>query len=527
MLGIMRKYKQSIIIKAVFSIIVLSFIGTIFLIWGEGEMGFSKSGYAAKVNGEKIPYDEYQQAYEDAKNSIQQIYGQRVTPELEKQLNLRQYTLENLINRTLVRQAAKKMGIKVSDKELVTEISKMPYFQKDGVFNKNLYEQVLKANRRTPSSFESSVREEILVSKAGKEIADKVTLSDQDLLQYFKKTNDTINLQYVSFSPAEERSGITVTEQELKSFLQQHEKEYMTQEEIELSYVSLDPARLLPGLSVNSEEIQSYYQKNIDRYQGKEGILPLDQVKERVKKDALQLKAAKQAYETVAIALNKNLAANDLVAAARMLDLPVSKTALFTQNAPPKALAEQAELIKKAFTTKDGILGGPVETSKGIYLFKVTKRNPSAVAPLSSVKAELEKRVLDRKAFDLAKKKAEEALQKMRKGDFQGKLQTTGLFSYSGEGTIPAVGRSREAMDAAILLTPSAAVAENPFNIDGRWFAIRLKERVEADTAGFEKGKDKIRQILLPKKQQEAREAWLKELKSKAKIVINPALKTD
>jgi len=39
MLGIMRKYKQSMIIKGVFAVIVLSFIGTIFLIWGKGDEG--------------------------------------------------------------------------------------------------------------------------------------------------------------------------------------------------------------------------------------------------------------------------------------------------------------------------------------------------------------------------------------------------------------------------------------------------------------------------------------------------------
>ena len=42
MLDIMRKQKESIIIKIVFIVIVLSFIGTIFLVWGKG------SGYRRK-----------------------------------------------------------------------------------------------------------------------------------------------------------------------------------------------------------------------------------------------------------------------------------------------------------------------------------------------------------------------------------------------------------------------------------------------------------------------------------------------
>lgn len=527
MLGIMRKYKQSIIIKIVFSVIVLSFVGTIFLIWGKGSDGLKGSSYAVKVNGESISYEEYLKNYERAKDSLQQIYGQPVTPEIEKLLNLRKRTLDNMINSALLRQAAKKMGIKVSDNELVDAIAKIPYFQKDGVFDKKLYDQVLKMNHLTTTNFENGIREDLAITKAGKIIADKVTLTDQDLLQYFKKTNDKIDLQYVSYSPAEVRNSIKITDQELTSYLQQHENEFKTREEIKLDYVLLNPAKLIPALTVSNEEIQTYYQKNIDRYQGKGGILPFEEVKERAKEDALKFKAAKQAYEKVAIALNKNLATNDLAAAARMIDVPVAETPLFTLQNPPAALAGESDVIKKAFATKLGELGGPVETSKGIYIFKITVRNPSVVPPLAKVRVEVEKRVLDQKSVELARKRAEEALQDMRNNKFSGKLETTGSFTYSSEGKIPQIGMSKDAMEAAFLLTPAAPVAAKPFSINGRWYAFRLKQRIEADPSGFIKDKEKIREILLPKKQQEAQEAWLKGLRDKAKIVINPALMTD
>ncbi|RQW89060.1 MAG: peptidylprolyl isomerase [Geobacter sp.] len=527
MLGIMRKYKQSVIIKVVFSVIVLSFVGTIFLIWGTGEEGLQGSSYAVKVNGESIPYDEYLKNYERAKDSLQQIYGQPVTPEIEKLLNLRKSTLENLINSALIRQEAKKMGIKVSNDELVDAISKIPYFQKDGVFDKNLYDQVLKMNHITTRNFENGIREDLAISKAGKTIAAKATLSDQDLLEYFKKTNDKIELQYVSFSPTEVRKSVSVTDQELTSYLQQHQKEFKTQEEIKLDYLLLNPAKLLASLTISDEEIQTYYQKNIDRYQGKSGILPLEEVKERAKEDALKFKAAKQAYETVALALNKNLAANDLTAAARMLGVTIAGTDLFTLQNPPAALAGESEMVKKAFASKQGELGGPVETAKGVYLFKVTVRNPSVVPPLVKVRDEVEKRVIDQKSGELARNKAVEALQKMRSNQFSGTLQATESFTYSSEGKIPQIGTSKDAVESAFQLTTANPVDALPFNINGRWYAIRLKQRIEADRGGFLTVKEKIREILLPKKQQEAQEAWLKGLRDKAKIDINPALLTE
>ena len=73
MLGIMRKYKQSIVIKIVFAVIVLSFVGTIFLVWGRGDKGAGGSDYAAKVNGRKISVEDYQKSYYRLRGIYEQI----------------------------------------------------------------------------------------------------------------------------------------------------------------------------------------------------------------------------------------------------------------------------------------------------------------------------------------------------------------------------------------------------------------------------------------------------------------------
>lgn len=524
MLGIMRKYKQSIIIKGVFTIIVLSFIGTIFLIWGEGGEGLKGSTYAIKVNGEKIPYDQYLRAHDRMVESLRQIYGQTLTPEMEKQMGIRKMVVDSLVNSTLVRQEAKRMGIKVSDDDVVAAISQMPFFQRNGAFDRGLYEQVLKENRITPATFESAKREELLMEQARKQVLDKVTVSDQDLLQYYHKIRDRIELQFVSFSPADLRSGIRPTEQELNSYLQQHGKEFMTDEEIRLSYVLVAAGKAGAGAAVTDDDIQAYYRRNIDRYQEKGDILPLDQVKERVKVDAQKEKDTKAAFEKAADALNRNLKSGDLNAVARALGAQVVETPLFPAKNPPAAVAGESELLRKAFLQKEGELGGPVETARGIYLFKVTKRNPAAVPPLSAVRAKVEKQVIDGRAAELARSKAAEALASMAKGAYGGPLQDTGSFVYSEKGEIPKIGVSREIMEAASALAGTAPAAREPFQINGRWYAVRLKQRIAADAAGFMKEKEQLRQALLPRKQNEAIESWMKGLRDKAKIVLNPAL---
>ena len=64
----------------------------------------------------------------------------------------------------------------------------------------------------------------------------------------------------------------------------------------------------------------------------------------------------------------------------------ISDTALFTAAAPPQALAGEQALLKKAFELKAGELGGPLETAKGIYIFKVKEKKPAELLPLAQVR---------------------------------------------------------------------------------------------------------------------------------------------
>ncbi|GLI37117.1 SurA N-terminal domain-containing protein [Geobacter hydrogenophilus] len=526
MLGIMRKYKQSMVIKVVFGIIVLSFIGTIFLVWGKGDGGLTPSSYAVKVDRTKISYEEFQRTYYRLRDIYAQIYGPALTPEVEKQLNLKKQALDSLIDAALLRKAAKDMGVKVSEEEVQKAIAAIPAFQKNGAFDSAQYFAVLKANRLAPKEFEAGQRDELMVKKAQDQIKAKAQVTDDAARQLFKKKNDRLNLQLTSFSPEEIKGEIKLSDQDLTDFLAKNQNEFKTPEQISVSYVLADPAKLAGKVEVTEADIQSWYQKNIDRYQGKGGILPLAEVKEQVKADAQRFYAGQKAYELAAASLNKHKAAGDLAAVARELGGAVSETPLFTAKTPAPALAGEKEVLTRAFLLKQNELGGPVETPKGIYILKIKERKPSDVPPLAQIRAKVEERAKAVRAVELAKKKADEAQAKLAKGDTTGlKLQETGNFAFDAKGNVPAVGVSPELMEAAFALTDKAPAPQAPVKIGNRWVAFRLKERTELNAAAFPAEKEKIKQELLPKKQEEELQKWLKELRAKAKIEINPALK--
>jgi peptidyl-prolyl cis-trans isomerase D len=526
MLGIMRKYKQSILIKIVFGIIVFSFIGTIFLVWGRGsDKAAGPTGYAAMVDGTKISLDEFQKSYSRTRGVYEQIYGRSLSPELEKSMGIKKMTIDGLVDGVLIRKAAKEMGLKVTKDEVAAEIAKIPAFQKNGAFDFNQYQLTLKENRMTPEAFESVEEDDLLAQKARNKIKSAATVSDQEILQAFKKQNDRIELQFASFSPADVKGEIKLTDKDLESFLQDHQAEFKTPEQVSIAYAMVSPAQFAAKVTVSPEEAQAYYQKNIDRYQGKGGILPFAEVKDQASADCLKQKAAKEAYEQAADAANKFRSAADLNGAAAAIGGKVEKTGLFTQQAPPAQIAGEKELVTRAFALKQGELGTPVETSKGIYLVKIIEKKAAAVPPLAQIKGAVGQKVLEAKAAELAKKKAEALLPQIAKGGSQ--LKDTPSFGYAPTGVIPGLGTSPELMEEAFTLTASAPVAKKAVKVGERWYAVRLKNRVEAPVADLAKNKETIKQTLLPKKQQDAQEAWIKELKAKAKIEINPAILND
>lgn len=526
MLGIMRKYQKSPVIKIIFWVIVLSFIGTIFLIWGKGEEA-QKSAYAAKVNGKKISMEEFQQGYKRVSDIYKQLYGANFSPEIEKSLDLKKLALNSLVDAVLVRQEAKHMGVRVSDDDAKAEIAKNPSFQKNGAFDFQQYQQALSFYRITPAAFEESQKDAMMAQKARQAVKSKVTISDDEALQAFKKQNDKIALQFVSFTPSEVKGEIKLTDQDLQGYLQKHPDEFKTPEQISLAYLLVEPSQFNAKLTVTDDEAQAFYQKNIDRYQEKGEILPFEKVKERVKTDALKLKAAKHAYETVADALNRHVKTGDIAAAAKELNAKVTDTPLFTAKAPSSAIAGEVELLRKAFIAKTGELGGPVETARGIYLFKLKDRKSADVPPLAQIRGQVEAKAVIEKAQELARKKTEESLAQMSKGTIPAKAQETGSFGFSAKGDVPKIGAAPEIMEAAFNLSAAAPAAKSPFKLGERWYAIRLKNRIETNRDDFARAKEQIKQTILPKKQEEAVNAWLQELRKKAKIEINPALLSD
>src|SRR4029453_18331717 len=82
-----------------------------------------------------------------------------------ERLGLNQRVMNELVNETLVVQAAGREGVRVSDDELRSRIQDMRGFHQDGRFSRDRYLRVLKQVRLEPGSFEAEMRRQLIRKK--------------------------------------------------------------------------------------------------------------------------------------------------------------------------------------------------------------------------------------------------------------------------------------------------------------------------------------------------------------------------
>ncbi|MBI4682032.1 MAG: SurA N-terminal domain-containing protein [Nitrospirae bacterium] len=175
MLKIMQSHKF-------FTVFVLGaitiMISVAFIFWGIGPKDNPQDTFVASVEDEKITIDEYWRTYD---NELKRLKEQNKSPEEIEKLNLKDRVINSLINRSVLLIAARKAGITVTENELQEAIINTQYFQRNGVFDMEIYQRALRFNRLTPQAFEDSVSKDIVISKISNFIRETAELTPEEL----------------------------------------------------------------------------------------------------------------------------------------------------------------------------------------------------------------------------------------------------------------------------------------------------------------------------------------------------------
>src|SRR5688572_22438665 len=208
MLDFLRKRKRNWVIILFLGAIIVSFS----LFVGTGDFGERSGAAVAEVNGEPISQREFALQYDREVQRYRELLKGSLTPDMVKGLNIKGNLVETLIQKQLVLQEARNLGLVATDDELADFIAKVPEFQIAGRFSKERYLQVLQVNRLAPAQFEEEQREQLTIQRLYSVILDAVHVTDAEARERYRIEQERINLHFIKLPIGDFTAQVKLTE---------------------------------------------------------------------------------------------------------------------------------------------------------------------------------------------------------------------------------------------------------------------------------------------------------------------------
>jgi peptidyl-prolyl cis-trans isomerase D len=373
-------------LKGWLAYVVLGAIGLVFVFWGIN-WTLSAPTYAAKVNGSEISSNEVRQTYQQ---QLAQMERQSNVPLDDAMRNeIKRRVLDEYVNSEALVTRADDLGYRVSDNELLAEMSKVPAFQVDGKFDQAHALAVLNAQGRSVSEIEGLFRRDAKLRQLDTALNASSFATPTELKEFRALTRQQRELAWLTLSAAKYAASATPDDAAIKAYYDAHKSEYMTPETVNLRYVELSLAQLESKVSVDDAQLKAFYEeqktKTPDRFSQAEQrrvrhiLLPVNDPKEDA---AVKLKAEgilKRAQGGEDFSKLAKEFSQDPGSAAQGGDLGWSEKKVFV-----------GPFADAAFSMKVDEIRGPVKTQFGYHILKLDGIQPPAVKTFEQSKAELE-----------------------------------------------------------------------------------------------------------------------------------------
>lgn len=254
--------------KGVVSAILIGVLVIIFALTGVDALftGDSATSAVINVNGDKISENDIIRATESQRRRILESYGESVPAEFLSDEQLRTPAIENLIQRTLLVQAANDSGLAVSDDVLNQQIVSTPQFQTEGKFDSNLYQLMLRNINFTPAAYKKALTDDALVYQLNSGILNTSFVTQAEVDKIVALNFQTRDYSYVILPAEKVRQSVTVDDAEVQAYYDSNSTEFTNPEEVAVDYIDLSVDDLMADVDISEEVIRQQYEQNLESF---------------------------------------------------------------------------------------------------------------------------------------------------------------------------------------------------------------------------------------------------------------------
>lgn len=519
MLEMMRKNVSSFIIKGIISLVVLSFIGTIFLVWGVGDRPEQKGQSIARVLGEDIPYSEYVSEYEQLHNYYRNQFKDKWSKDTAEKLQLKKMALDNIVNRRLLLHEAQEQGLEVTEEEVMNKIEEMPMFQQNGHFDAQLYARLLEYHLHMSAlSFEDQIKKGMIIDRLTDRLKSGIKISSKEVLDAYTERNEKIQAEYILISGNLSTEEITITDEEIRTFFDQHASDYQLLEKRNVQYIYINSHDFKSDLTIDELSLQQYYNAHKNQYTLPKQVRARHILKRSSPQDTPEQKVELKTKMDEILAKIKG-GENFAELAQKTSDDPGSADkggdlGYFSKGRMTAAFE------KVAFALAKGEVSEVVETPFGYHIIMVEDIIEERTKPLEEMRPQIENNLREEKALEVAENEAFNLVRNFYKeGKFEELANKSNYPLNQTEisqdtKTIPGIGPSGDLVKAAFKLKGKEEIS-SPVQANTGFYVLRLMEIIAPKVPDLEQVKEKVAEAVKKEKKENRAKDLAQELAAK------------
>ncbi|TAE34367.1 MAG: hypothetical protein EAY65_02820 [Alphaproteobacteria bacterium] len=372
MLTTMRKLSQGFVAKLLLCVLVASFA-----LWGIGDIFTSNAPrMVAKVGEEDIE----EQVYLAALRQLRVNLGQYFTPEMVKQLDLLNVTLENLVRDSLIEQESQALHVRVSDELLKEVLAKDKQFHNDkNVFDREIFQRRLQQIGMNEHDFLDHIRRSVQHKMIQDTITPYAIVPDALITQMSDLETQQREVLVFTLDPKQFETAPLIEEGVVRQYYEQHKDRYVAPEYRRFAYVVLNREQLSKRVNISEEELSASY---IDYAQ-----------KTKVPEQRTVIQLLYPSKDLAEQAYAKARTGQSFEQIREMLPMAASES-IELGTITKEQLPAASDVI---FSLAKGGVSAPVQTDFGWHIFKVTDIVPSHTAPFDEVKEKLKEELVRKK----------------------------------------------------------------------------------------------------------------------------------
>ncbi len=446
-----RLIQSRLLWAAFLVVIVFSFV-----IWGIQFPGSRSARHASspgRLYGKPVDAEEFRSAWQNEFVRMALTFGR--PPPVDRRTDA--YLTDRAWRRLISLREAQRMGLRVSDEEVLAYIRSIPVFQTNGRFDVQRYQAFVRQTLEPmgyPAHFlEEHIREELVLEKLRRAITAVALVPPTDVESALRRFTDRLTIEYILLPRTLVEESVHPSPEEIQAHFEANAERYRLPPRVTVRAVFFSAEPHLKNVPpIPEAEMEDYYEEHIAEFKApvvtaiKEDetasppmvTAPFEVVRSEIE-SRLRMQSARQRALEEADAFWRRI--SPLVSerplsfdeAAQRAHLEILTFGPFAESEAVADFPAGSEFHRAAFELREGSsesFSMPIAASKGYYVISLVERVPAHMPVFDEVAEQVAKDTREKMVLEALDARARQIAGAVRSGVTLKELAETNGLTY-------------------------------------------------------------------------------------------------